>query len=70
MIYPSSSKLPAQDLAATLMVAETPNQQSFESRKLNSSHGHAFISKLAFYFFTFQGFSAFFGFHKKSKVRK
>ena len=30
----------------------------------------ACISKLAFYFFTFQGFSAFSGFHKKSKVRK
>jgi len=28
------------------------------------------ISKLAFYFFTFQGFSAFSGFYKKSKVRK
>lgn len=30
----------------------------------------AFISKLAFYFFTFQHFSAFSGFCKKSQAKK
>jgi len=42
----------------------------FLFRFLCFCHYANLISKLAFYFFTFQGFSAFSRFHKKSKVRK
>jgi hypothetical protein len=45
---------------------ESPNRKARWPPELNVP----VISKLAFYFLTFQGFSAFSGFHKKSKVRK